>query len=118
MYPPHDNQSRTLLRRIEIINHNSEVINILAIVKAANVDAFFRNNRYSIGNPDLIRGIISPLLVSITTKASVHPKKLNKALTDLRKNDSIKIMPADKRRKVVLLDTDDYKRKNFGYPKR
>ena len=70
-----------------------------------------RNNRNSIANLDLVRGIIYPLLVSINTEARVLPKKLNKALTDLRKNVCIKIMPGDKGGKIVVLDTDDYKRK-------
>ena len=79
------------------------------------VDEFFRNNRKSIANLDLVRAIILPsLLVPINTEARVLSKRLNKALTDLRKNDSIKIMPGDKGGKVVVLDTDDYKRKAFN----
>ena len=61
----------------------------------------------------MVRGIISSLLVSINTEARVIPNKLNKALTDLRKNDSIKIMPSDKGGEIVVLDTDDYKLKSL-----
>ena len=60
---------------------------------------------------DLIRGMVSPLLLSIQKEAPLLPKSLYKALVRLKKAQDIKIMPADKGGKVVVLNQSDYDHK-------
>ena len=93
------------------LSFNLNATNDDCIATAATVDEFFRFNKNSIENADLVRGVISPLLVSLNRETPALPRRLNKALADLRKDDSIRIFPADKGGKFVILDTDSYKQK-------
>ena len=65
-----------------------------------------RDNR--IGNKDLIRGIVSPLLLSIKKGTPWLPKSLHCALQNLENDRSIRIMAADKGGKVVVMDKSMY----------
>ena len=67
--------------------------------------------RESITEPEHIRGLIAPTLMSYEKEGQVLPCRLKNALQDLRKNQDIKIMPADKGGQIVILDTEEYKEK-------
>ena len=55
-----------------------------------------------------IRGMIPPLLHSYSKEIPLLPKRLNEAMRDLKNNPNIKILPADKGGKVVVMDQQEY----------
>ena len=80
---------------------------------AASFDRFLFQNRQHIEKPDLFRGIVSPLLLSIKNESPLLPKRMQQALTDLDRCMDIKVMPADKGGKVVIMDRAEYDAKIF-----
>ena len=85
------------------------------ISTAAAFDKFLYKNRENLNNKgDLIRGMVSPLLLSIKKQTPLLPKSLYEALKVLGKSRDIKIMPADKGGKVVVLNQADYDDKIFN----
>ena len=85
------------------------------ISTAAAFDKFLYKNRENLNNKgDLIRGMVSPLLLSIQKQTPLLPKSLYEALKVLGKSRDIKIMPADKGGKVVVLNQADYDDKIFN----
>ena len=78
---------------------------------AAAFDQFLYLKRNKIKNPDVIRGLVSPLLLSIRNESPVLPRRLDEALAGLEKRRDIKIMPADKGGKIVIMNTSDYEAK-------
>ena len=95
------------------LSFNLNATNDDCIDTATTVDEFFRFNKNSIENAGLVRGVISPFLVSLNRETPALPRRLNKALADLRKDDSIRTFPADKGGKFVILDTDASKQKTL-----
>ena len=76
---------------------------------AAALDKFlFRNREKLTKNSELVRGIVSPLLLSIQKETPLLPKSLYLGLKRLQKNRNVKIMPADKGGKVVVMDVSEY----------
>ena len=78
------------------------------IPTAASFDKFLFHHRDKIPSPDVLRGAISPLLLSIQRETPSLPKSLQQALTGLQKERGIKVMSADKGKKVVIMDHAEY----------
>ena len=74
----------------------------------ASFDKFFYLNRDKIEDPDTFRGIISPLLLAISQESSHLPRRLVRALEQLRRRRDIRVMPADKGGKIVIMNSDHY----------
>ena len=81
------------------------------ISTAASFDNFLFRNRTKITNPEFLRGAISPLLSEIQNEAPLLPNSMRNALYNLQRDNSIKIMPADKGGKVVVMNTSEYNEK-------
>ena len=64
--------------------------------------------RENISEPQHVRGLIAPTLLSYDKGEQVLPCRLNNALKNLRSNHDIKILPADKGGKIVILDNNEY----------
>ena len=81
---------------------------------AATVDKFIRFNKKRLANHELVRDIISPILLSLNSSTPLLPKRLKKALESLGRNKSIKIKPADKCGRIAVIDVGAYKQKAMG----
>ena len=62
---------------------------------AAALDSFVTRSFIQPGNRDLMKGLISPMLISIRDHAPLLPKRLNEALRSLTRRTNLKILPAD-----------------------
>ena len=90
-------------------NTQPDVSNL--IPTAASLDGFITWNKSRFTNQDLVRGLVSPMLMSIRDQSPLLPKRFNEALSSLAQRKNIKILPADKGGRIVILDDTSFRQK-------
>ena len=78
------------------------------------VDKLIRRGKYDNQEGNYIRGLIPPMLLSYKKDKPVLPDRFKKALKGLQSDRSIKVLPADKGGKTVIMDLIDYENKAFN----
>ena len=77
------------------------------------VDKLIRRGDYDNQEANYIRGLIPSMLLSYKKEQPVLPDRFKKALKALQCDRSIKVLPADKGGKTVIMDRADYENKVF-----
>ena len=78
------------------------------------VDKLIRRGKYDNQEASYIRGLIPPMLLSYKKDEPLLPDRFKKALKGLQSDRSIKVLPADKGGKTVIMDLIDYENKAFN----
>ena len=86
----------------------NDTLNLLSTM-----EKYIFRHKNLISEPDFFRGLVSPIAQSFKNEIHLLPKRFQTAFEDLCNNRSIKILPADKGGKTVVLNTDQYLEKAF-----
>ena len=78
------------------------------------IDKLIRRGKYDNHEADYIRGLVPPMLLSYKNEKPILPERFKKALKNLQSDRSIKVLPADKGGKTVVMDRSEYENKVFN----